>query len=114
MQYTFELLGITPILDFFNHQQTLVSHPHFLRAEYLGVHQCTLDRVLKELQTVPPERNWDLEIVAQVVVNYWIGRAKTVRYWSDRLEDAGCNSLLIARIADLHSLRHDLERTFLR
>ena len=114
MSYTFELLGITPILDFFNHQQTLISDPYSLRAEYLGVHQCKLDRILKELQSVPTERNWDLDTVSQVVVDYWIGRAKTIRYWSDRLEDAGSSCLLIARISDVHSLRHEFERTFLR
>ena len=112
MDYTFELLGVSPILDFFNHQQTLTSQPHMQRASYLGVYQCSLDRILNELQTVPKDRGWDLDSVAQVVVDYWIGRAHTIRYWSARLDDAGTGCLLVARIADVPTLKHEFERTF--
>ncbi|WP_017328341.1 hypothetical protein [Synechococcus sp. PCC 7336] len=112
MSYSFELLGVTPILEFFNHQQRLLAQPSQTRLEYIGARRCSLDRFLQQLQDLPPDRNWDPEALAQVAIDYWIGRAPTIQFWTQRLADAGSSCLVVARIGDFNSLRHEFEHLF--
>jgi len=42
MEYTFELVGVSPILSFFNHQQGIDPHIPRRGAEYLGAYRCDL------------------------------------------------------------------------
>ncbi|MFQ3617516.1 MAG: hypothetical protein SNJ57_10170 [Cyanobacteriota bacterium] len=106
MSYSFELVGISPILSFFNHQH---STPAYRGAEYLGAYRCTLDAFLESVETVPPKRGWNLDAVVDSVVNFWLNNGEQVRHWRQRLEDAGRENVLVARIADVRAMQQEFE-----
>ncbi len=112
MAYTFELLGVSPVLDFFNHQQQLSQRKHHSGVEYLSAYQCTLDAFIQSIETVPPERGWRLDQAVDTVVNFWLSNVETVRHWKQRLEDAGEQNLVVARLGDLRSLQAEFEQLF--
>jgi plasmid maintenance system antidote protein VapI len=108
MEYSFEIVGISPVLSFFTHQQQIQAHPH-PGAEYLGAYQCTLDAFIESVETLPMRRGWHLDRVVDTVINFWLNNADQVNHWKQRLRDAGAQNLLIARVADLDSLRAEFE-----
>jgi len=102
MKYSFDLVGVSPVWQFFNHQQ---QHG----VEYLGTQICTLDAFLESIEPVPVKWGWDLDQVVNTVVGFWMNNADSIYYWKSRLEDAGNESLLVARLAERHSLQAELE-----
>ena len=109
MKYTFELLGVSPILYFFNQQQELtLKHPH-TGVEYLGSFKCTLDAFIASVETVPSKTDWNFDEVVDTMVNFWLNNSDLVQFWKTRLDDAGKESLLVARVADIKGLRDQLE-----
>lgn len=109
MKYTFELLGISPVLDFFNHQQNFVQKPPAVGVEYLGSYECTLDAFLESVETVPPKQGWNMDEVVDTVIQFWVNHSEPIRYWKTRLCDAGRDNLLVARVADIGSLKAEFE-----
>lgn len=112
VSYTFDILGVSPPLDFFNQQQQLADRDRSLDVEYLGSHQCTLDGFIQSVETVSYSREWNLDEAVDSVVNFWINNPDSIWYWKERLEDAGRENLLIARVADVKSLRETFESIF--
>jgi len=110
MKYTFELLGVSPILTFFNHQHCQSEETG---SAYVGSYHCTLDAVLESVEPVPPRRGWDMDSVVDTVIQFWVNNAEQVKHWRSRLEDAGSQSLIVARVSDVQSLRSEFE-TLLR
>jgi plasmid maintenance system antidote protein VapI len=111
MDYTFEIIAISPILDFFNCQQQ-IQQKQPAGAEYLGSYHCTLDSFIATIETVPPQRGWHLDRVIDTVIDFWLNNAEQVSHWKRRLEDAGSENLLVARVADLKALRAEFEFLF--
>lgn len=109
MKYTFEILGISPVLDFFNHQQKYHQRGSSVGIEYLGTYQCSLDAFLKSVETVSPKRGWELDRVVDTVIQFWLNHSEPIRYWTERLKDAGQENLLVARVADIQSLKVEFE-----
>lgn len=109
MKYTFELLGISPVLDFFNHQQKLIQTPPATGIEYLGGYQCTLDAFLESVETIPPKHGWEMDQVVDTVIQFWLNNSEHIRYWNTRLQDAGNQNVLVARVADFKSLQAEFE-----
>ena len=109
MKYTFELLGISPVLDFFNHQQNFVQKLPPGGIEYLGSYACTLDAFLESVETVPPKPDWNMDEVVDTVIQFWVNHSEPIRYWKARLYDAGHDNLLVARVADIGSLKAEFE-----
>lgn len=109
MNYTFEILGVAPVLYFFNQQQELIYNKPDLSMQYLGSYKCTLDAFLDSVATVPPQQSWDLERVIQTMIEFWMNNSDTIHYWKTRLADAGKENLLVARVADLSSLKTEFE-----
>ena len=109
MNYTFELLGISPVLDFFNHQQKLIQKKPATGIEYLGGYQCTLDTFLESVETIPPKYGWEMDQVVDTVIQFWLNNSEHIRYWNARLRDAGREHLLVARVADFKSLQAEFE-----
>ena len=108
MGYTFELLGISPVLHFFNQQQKLQVENN-LNVEYLGNRKCSLDVFLKSVETVSAHRSWRVDKVVETVINFWMNNADSIQYWNCRLKDAGEGNLLVARVGDIKSLRQSFE-----
>ncbi len=108
MRYTFELLGISPVLHFFNQQQKLQAENN-LNVEYLGNPKCSLDVFLKSVETVSAHRSWRVDKVVETVIYFWMNNADNIQYWNSRLKDAGKDHLLVARVGDIKSLRQSFE-----
>lgn len=108
MKYTFEILGISPVLYFFNQQQEIIQKTPQLNVEYLGTNKCTLDALI-ECVEILPNQDWDLERVADTVIEFWVNNSDSICYWKARLKDAGSENLLVARVADIKSLRAEFE-----
>lgn len=109
MEYTFDLLGVSPILHFFNHQQQKQQQQLGTGAEYVASNRCTLDAFLESVEQVPQKRGWDLDRVVDTVIRYWMKNAETIGHWKRRLDDAGDENLLVARVADVKSLKAEFE-----
>lgn len=108
MTYSFEILGVSPILQFFNHQQEQQQNL-WAGVEYVGSYRCTLDAWLESVEMVPRRRGWDTDGIVETVINFWIENADTVRHWQTRLRDAGRENLLVARLSDLKALQRTFE-----
>lgn len=108
MEYTFDIVGVSPVLSFFNHQQTIQKTPR-IGAEYLGAYRCTLDAFIASVETIPMRQGWNLDRIVDSVVNFWLNNAEMIGHWRYRLEDAGAENLLIGRVASLDALRAEFE-----
>jgi hypothetical protein len=113
MNYSFNIVGVSPILDFFNHQYSNQEKPQQTGVEYIGTYKCTLDGLLESLEEVPTKCGWNQDEVVDSVVRFWMNNPESVFYWRERLSDAGRDSLLVGRVADINGLRSELE-SFLR
>lgn len=109
MKYSFDLLGVSPVLYFFNQQQQIQQQKPQTGVEYVGTYKCTLDAVLESVEPLPPMRGWDLDGVVDTVINFWVNNSDTIQYWKERLQDAGSENLLVARVGDIQSLQAEFE-----
>ena len=109
MEYTFDFVGVTPVLSFFNHQLNTHSPKKQHGAAYLASDRCTLDAFLQSIETVPQERGWNLDRVVDSVIAFWLRNGEQVQHWKRRLEDAGSENLLVARVADFSALKAEFE-----
>jgi plasmid maintenance system antidote protein VapI len=109
MKYTFEIIGVSPVLQFFNHQQQTVQKPQAQGIEYLGMHKCTLDAFLESIEPVPAKWKWNMDQVVDTVIEFWLNNSESIQYWKTRLIDAGRDNLLVARVADVAALQAEYE-----
>jgi hypothetical protein len=112
MEYTFEILGVSPVLHFFNHQQEISDSQKAIGVEYLGTYHCTLDAFLESVEVVAPKQGWRGDRVVDTVIQFWVNNLDSIQHWKQRLEDAGKENLLVARVADIQSLQAEFERLF--
>jgi len=104
MSYTFDILGVSPILYFFNQQQER-QQKQPTGVEYVASYKCSLDALIQSVENISPNRSWDLDKVVDSVINFWMHNSESIEYWSSRLKDAGRENLLVGRVADVNSLR---------
>ncbi|TAF10620.1 MAG: hypothetical protein EAZ77_02425 [Nostocales cyanobacterium] len=109
MKYTFDIVGVSPVLYFFNHQQQNMQELQQQRVEYLGTQTCTLDAFLESVEAVPVNGGWNLDQVIDTVVEFWLNNAESIQYWKTRLKDAGRDNLIVARVADIKALQAEFE-----
>ena len=109
MKYSFDIVGVSSILHFFNHQQQSWGDSEPQGVEYVGSHICSLDAVLESVEPVLPKWGWNKDEVVTTVIKFWMNNSDTISYWKLRLTDAGRNNLLVARVADIKALRTELE-----
>ncbi|RCJ15886.1 hypothetical protein A6S26_06195 [Nostoc sp. ATCC 43529] len=109
MRYSFDIVGVSPLLQFFNHQQQIWQQPSRQGVEYLGMHTCTLDTFLKSVESVPPQRGWNMDRVVDTVIQFWVNNSDSIRYWKGCLTNAGKDNLLITRLADITALQAEFE-----
>lgn len=108
MNYSFNIIGVSPVLAFFNHQLESQNQT-YNGAEYLGAYRCTLDAFLETLSHLPHRRGWDLDQAVDTVVRFWLQHGSQVQHWQQRLQDAGDKSVVVGRLATLNSLRSEFE-----
>lgn len=109
MSYTFDILGVAPLLYFFHQQQEIIEKNPRSGVEYLATYKCTLDALIQAVESVTCKPGWDLDRVVETTIAFWLDRADTIGYWKARLEDAGKDNLLVARIANIKGLQHEFE-----
>lgn len=109
MKYTFDLVGVSPVVCLFSYQQQTMQNPAHIGVEYLGAYNCTLDAFLKSVETIPSKYEWNLDQVVDTVVKFWLHNSDSIQYWKYRLSDAGSDNLLVARVADVKGLKAELE-----
>ncbi|WP_071517631.1 hypothetical protein [Geitlerinema sp. PCC 9228] len=108
MKYIFEMIGISSVLHFFNEQQSLRKNKK-TGIEYIGSYECSLDAFLRTIDNISQGKDWDMNLVRQATINYWMQNPEQVSFWKARLDDAGAENLLVAKVGDLPSLRAELE-----
>lgn len=109
MKYTFDIVGVSPVLYFFHHQQQIWQTAQPQGIEYLGTHTCTLDACLESVELVTTNWGGNLDQVVDTVVQFWLNNSESINYWKARLQDAGRDNLLVARIADIKALQAEFE-----
>jgi hypothetical protein len=112
LMYTFDIIGVSPVLYFFNQQQDLLQRKLEPGVEYLSSQRCTLDALLESAETVTPKHNWNFDEVVDTVVSFWMKNSDTIQHWKSRLKDAGHDSILVSRLADIQSLKNEFESLF--
>jgi hypothetical protein len=108
MSYSFDIIGISPVLNFFNYQQKIEQHPSPSKT-YVGSYRCTLDAFIQSTELTPRKPDWDWDDVVGSIVQFWLSHEEAVQHWQDTLADAEDDSLIVARIANFESLRTELE-----
>jgi hypothetical protein len=114
MNYTFEIVGVSPVLHFFHEQQQLIARSPAPQIEYIGSYHCQLDAMLTSIEPVISRHNWSWDDIAATVVNFWVKNAESIAFWSNRLLDAGSDSLLVSRLGHAAGLRQELESLWQR
>ncbi len=109
MKYTFNIVGVSTVIYFFNHQQEILQNPHRTGVEYLATYKCTLDAFLGSVESIPAKCAWNLDQVVDTVVKFWMHNSDSIQYWKSRLSDAGKDNVLVARVADIKSLKAEFD-----
>ncbi|MBF2035872.1 MAG: hypothetical protein IGR92_10420 [Leptolyngbyaceae cyanobacterium T60_A2020_046] len=109
MQYNFDIVGISPIWTFFKHQQQIEASRDRSCA-YLGSYACTLDSFIAATEFIHQKPDWDWDAVASKIVDFWLRHEDRVAHWKQELRLAQEESLIVARVANVKQLRHELER----
>ncbi|MCU0550495.1 MAG: hypothetical protein MUC48_14195 [Leptolyngbya sp. Prado105] len=110
--YTFNIVGVSPVLSFFAQQQELFEKNLETGVEYISSFECTLDALIHSVETVNAQQSWDLDEVVDSVIKFWMKNSEAVYHWRDRLQDAGKDSLLVSRVADIDALKTEFELLF--
>ena len=108
MAYNFEIIGIMPILTFFNHQQATETNPKRSKA-YLGSYHCTLDAFIESTQMIPQKPQWDWDKVIETTIDFWLKHEQTIKHWKLQLDNTNRENLIVARITNFDLLRDELE-----
>lgn len=111
MSYTFDIMGVAPILYFFNQQQDRQQKQQ-TGVEYVASYKCSLDALIQSVENISPNPCWELDKVVDTVIKFWMHNSESIEYWKERLKDAGGENLLVGRVADVNSLRTELELIF--
>jgi hypothetical protein len=112
MSYSFDIIGIAPMLQFFNHQQRVETHPNRSQA-YLGSYCCTLDAFISATEAVHRRPDWDWDEIVGKIVEFWLNQEEDVRHWKQQFESAeGHDNLIVARVINYDRLRHEFEGLF--
>ncbi|NCO73654.1 MAG: hypothetical protein GW795_12505 [Cyanobacteria bacterium] len=108
MSYSFDIVGVTPILDFFYYQQQVEKNPNRSKA-YLGSYQCSLDGFIKSIQVIPEKPQWNWDEVIESIIDFWLHQEETIETWKQTLENSHPQNLIIARVANVKWLRQEFQ-----
>jgi len=111
MSYSFDIIGVAPVIEFFQHQQQIEISPRRSRA-FLGSYHCTLDGFIEATEMVHRKPNWNWDAVVNTIIAFWLEYGDRVNRWKAELEQAEDESLLVARVANVAMLRHEFEALF--
>lgn len=110
--FTFNIVGVTPILDFFTYQQERQQKRNNPGVAYISSPKCSLDAILRTIAHSDLDPTWPTDDVTQTVINFWLSNLDSVKHWQQRLEDSGQETILVSRVANTLALRSELEGLF--
>ena len=108
MSYNFDIVGVSPVWNFFKHQQYVEQSPERSCA-YLGSYQCTLDGFIEATSLIYRKPDWDWDTVVGEMVSFWLNAGEHVGQWKKELAQAEETSLIVGRVANFKSLRSEFE-----
>ena len=108
MSYSFDIIGVTPVLNFFYYQQDVEQNPKRSKA-YLGSYECTLDAFIQSTEMIPQKPNWNWDKVVDSMVEFWLNHSDDIHQWKQELATFGNDNLIVARVANVSWLRHEFE-----
>ncbi len=108
MTYTFDIVGITPILTFFNYQEEVENSPSRAKT-YLPSYECSLDGFIKSTEIIPNKPDWNWDEVVETMVKFWLENEPTIKQWKSQLLSVTNDSFLVARVANFNLLRREFE-----
>ncbi len=108
MSYTFDIVSVSPVLNFMDYQQQLGRRSEPSKA-YLGSPNCTLDGFMRSADCLPQKPAWNWDEVMATIVNFWLANEERVRYWKLELDRAGDTNLLVACVTNVDAMRAELE-----
>jgi hypothetical protein len=112
MSYSFDIIGVSPVLQFFNYQQREETHPDRSKA-YLGTYCCTLDAFIEATEAIHRRPDWDWDAIVNTIVEFWLSQEANVRHWKHQWESAaGDSNLLVGRVVNYDRLRSEFETLF--
>lgn len=111
MTYTFDILGVAPLLTVFEYQQQSAQSRDRSRA-YLSSPQCTLDGLIQAADLLPTKPDWNWDEVVTHMINFWLKNEARVRYWQEQLTVVGQDKVIVVRVANVDVLRGEFERLF--
>lgn len=111
MSYAFDIIGVTPLIEFFNYQQRHEQNPKRSKT-YLGSYNCTLDAFIESTTMVHKQPYWDWDEVVNTIVNFWLKHEDKIQYWKQELTTVGQDNIIVARVVNYDVLRSELESIF--
>lgn len=103
------MLCIAPVLQFFQHQQRVETTRKRSQA-FLGSYCCTLDAFIEATEAVHRKPDWDWDAIVGTIVAFWLSQDTDIRHWKQQLAIAqGDQNLIVARVVNYDSLRHEFE-----
>jgi hypothetical protein len=111
MSYNFDIVGVTPILSFFNYQQRHEQNPKRGKT-YIGSYKCTLDAFIESTKIIHRQPNWNWDEVINTIINFWLKHEDKIQYWKQELTALGGDNIIVARVVNFDILRTELESLF--
>ncbi|PSN11642.1 hypothetical protein C7271_24385 [filamentous cyanobacterium CCP5] len=111
MSYSFDIVGISPVIQFFNQQQRQETSSQRSTA-YVSSYVCTLDSFIEATESLPQGPDWDWNQVVDAMVAFWLNQEHSVRRWKSELESLEGENLIVGRVANFESMRGELESLF--
>lgn len=108
MSYSFDIVGVTPVLDFFYYQQKLEQNPNRSKA-YLGSYQCTLDSFIQSTEMILEKPDWNWDQVVETIVDFWLHHEETINQWKNTFDNSTQENLIVARVANVQWLRKEFK-----
>ncbi|NJL02573.1 MAG: hypothetical protein HC838_14360 [Spirulinaceae cyanobacterium RM2_2_10] len=112
MSYTFDIVGISPVFNFMDRQSP--DRIAVTSKAYLGSPECSLDAFMRSVDLLSEKPAWNWDEVMTAIVNFWLVNEERIRYWKTELAIARDDHLLVAYIAHVEALRHELEQLWIR
>lgn len=108
MSYTFDILGVAPVLEFFYYQQKVEQNPNRSKA-YLSSYECTLDSFIEAIEIIPKKPDWNWDDVVNSIIQFWLKHENKIQQWKLDLDNSTQDKLVVARVANINLLKNELE-----
>ena len=106
MSYYFDIVGVSPVLDFFYYQEKVERNPHRSKA-YLGSYRCTLDSFIQSTELVKEKPDWNWDQVVESIINFWLTQEREVEKWQNTFTSLPEEKIIVGRVANVQLLRNE-------